>query len=393
MLDGKLNAARLTLLKARELCEAVGNRYAIRPIDNALAQVYFGQGDLNETGETYRLVLAEAEEDKDLYDKGQALLGLSRLSYEWNDLDVAEQQANEALELCKHGTHLADAALDIRARMSLALIFLAQSRRHEGTQQALQMLASIPVRTTPEQFRLLHREMLALQARMALSAGDISSVQRWAARLEQSGEPVPLSQQEQEILMVARLRLAEGKPQETLNLLEIWRASALADGRVRSTIEFELLSAQAYSAMGRMQEATRQLHSALQRAQPDGFRRTFLDEGEPVETLLLATLPEVREQPIAAYLKALLQAFAQEKAGSNGATQPQPSQAAMGEPLSVQEQRVLRLFAAGLSRQEIAGELVVSVNTVKTHLQRIYRKLAVTNRAEAREAARRLKLV
>jgi LuxR family maltose regulon positive regulatory protein len=393
MLDGKLNAARLTLLKARALCEATGNRYAIRPIDNALAQVYFGRGELNETGETYRLVLTGAEEDNDLYDKGLALLGLSRLSYEWNDLDIAEQQAGEALELCKHGTHLADAALDTRARMSLALIFHAKSQGPEGTQHALQMLASIPVRTTPEQFRLLHREMLSLQARMALSAGDISSAQRWAVRFEQSDEPVPRSHQEQESMIVARLRLAEDKPQEALNLLGIWRASALKEGRVRSTIEIELLDAQAYAAMSRMHDATRQLSSALQRAQPDGFRRIFLDEGVPIKTLLLATLPEVREQPIIGYIKTLLQDFDREESGSNGAAPSLSKPLAPTEPLSVQEQRVLRLFAAGLSRQEIAGELTVSVNTVKTHLQRIYRKLAVTNRAEAREAARQLKLL
>jgi LuxR family maltose regulon positive regulatory protein len=64
----------------------------------------------------------------------------------------------------------------------------------------------------------------------------------------------------------------------------------------------------------------------------------------------------------------------------------------MVEPLSPQEQRVLRLLAAGLSNPEIAHELVVSVNTVKTHLQRIYQKLNVTSRSEARAAARYLHL-
>ena len=364
-----------------------------RPIDIALGQVCFGLGKLHDTAEIYRLAVIEAEEDKDLYDKGQALLGLSRLSYEWNDLEAAEQQAREALELCKHGTHLVDAALQIRATMVLAVTLHAQRRRPGGTSQALQLLAAIPVRTTPEQFRLLHREVLALQARISLATGDLPSVQRWAVRLEQSNEPVPRSQQEQESMLVARLRLAEGKPQEALSLLDAWRASALEDGRVTSTLEIELLTAQACSAMGRMHEATRNLHDALERAQPDGYRRIFLDGGEPVETLLRAILPEVSEQPIAPYVQSLLQAFAQEKAGNDGVAQPQPVPPSTGEPLSVQEQRVLRLFAAGLSRQEIAGELVVSVNTIKTHLQRIYRKLAVTNRAEAREAARQLKLL
>jgi LuxR family maltose regulon positive regulatory protein len=62
------------------------------------------------------------------------------------------------------------------------------------------------------------------------------------------------------------------------------------------------------------------------------------------------------------------------------------------EPLSEQEQRVLRLLAAGLSNPEIAGELVISVNTVKTHVKNIYAKLNVNNREDARQAARQLKL-
>ena len=63
------------------------------------------------------------------------------------------------------------------------------------------------------------------------------------------------------------------------------------------------------------------------------------------------------------------------------------------EPLSPQEQRVLRLLAAGLSNPEIAVELVVSTNTIKTQLQSIYRKLNVNNREQASEVARGLKLV
>ncbi|KPV50573.1 hypothetical protein SE17_26135 [Kouleothrix aurantiaca] len=62
------------------------------------------------------------------------------------------------------------------------------------------------------------------------------------------------------------------------------------------------------------------------------------------------------------------------------------------EPLSPQEQRVMRLLVAGRSNAEIAGELVVSPNTVKTHVKNIYRKLAVATRDELRTAVRELNL-
>jgi len=61
--------------------------------------------------------------------------------------------------------------------------------------------------------------------------------------------------------------------------------------------------------------------------------------------------------------------------------------------LSERELRVLRLIAAGLSNQEIASELVVSVNTVKTHIKRIYDKLGVHSRVTAIERARQLELL
>lgn len=90
-----------------------------------------------------------------------------------------------------------------------------------------------------------------------------------------------------------------------------------------------------------------------------------------------------------AYVDILLAAF--EKAQPLHIEQATPAlSSSLIEPLSLQEQRVLRLFVAGLSKREIAQELVISVNTVKTHLQHIYQKLHVTSRAEAREAARSL---
>jgi LuxR family maltose regulon positive regulatory protein len=71
---------------------------------------------------------------------------------------------------------------------------------------------------------------------------------------------------------------------------------------------------------------------------------------------------------------------------------PQPTAPFLVEPLSAQEERVLRLLAAGLSNPEIARELIVSVNTIKTQVQSIYRKLNVNNREEAGEMARHLNL-
>jgi LuxR family maltose regulon positive regulatory protein len=107
--------------------------------------------------------------------------------------------------------------------------------------------------------------------------------------------------------------------------------------------------------------------------------------------LLQATLSDTREAPLAASMRGLLLAFAQGRAGRD-ALSPSAS-APLIEPLSPQEQRVLRLLSAGRSNPEIASELIVSINTVKTQVQSIYRKLNVSSRREACDAARQFQLL
>ena len=118
-------------------------------------------------------------------------------------------------------------------------------------------------------------------------------------------------------------------------------------------------------------EAQHLLQKILPQARAKGYQRLFLDGGDTI-VMLLRTLEDNQHKQVSI---------------------PSAARSAATEALSVQEQRVLRLFIAGLSKPEIASELVISINTVKTHLQRIYRKLNITSRAEARETARRLHLL
>jgi LuxR family maltose regulon positive regulatory protein len=68
-------------------------------------------------------------------------------------------------------------------------------------------------------------------------------------------------------------------------------------------------------------------------------------------------------------------------------------QAQIAAPLTERELAVLRLLATQLSTREIARELSVSVNTIRSQVQAIYRKLVATSRAEAVTSARQLKLL
>jgi LuxR family maltose regulon positive regulatory protein len=99
-------------------------------------------------------------------------------------------------------------------------------------------------------------------------------------------------------------------------------------------------------------------------------------------------LPQISEKTLLIYARRILSAFGRGTGVSD--VQAQAVEAVLLEQLSAQEQKVLRLLAAGNSNAEIARELVVSVNTIRTQVQSIYRKLNVNNRVEASKAARRL---
>jgi LuxR family maltose regulon positive regulatory protein len=162
---------------------------------------------------------------------------------------------------------------------------------------------------------------------------------------------------------------------------------------VRALLEILILQAQAHHGRKETSQAREFLLQALTLARPEGYRRLFLDEGQSMNELLRAVLPAIRDEQSATYARELLHALDHERAASARLPAHTNAEPHIIEPLSPQERRVLRLLAAGLSNPEIANELVVSVNTIKTQVQSIYYKLGVNSRQGAREAARKFRLV
>jgi LuxR family transcriptional regulator, maltose regulon positive regulatory protein len=379
-LSGSLHQARQTLLEAQALFAAAGNSYATRATLLALGEVCALQGELRQAAELYQEVLHSAGED--LADKGNALLGLARLSYEWNALEAAEQEAQEALDL---GTRLADEILQISASLVLAGIEQARGQ----TAHARHLLHTLLAQTQHQQPPLLHREILVCQARFQLAAGDLAAVERWSMTRAMHREIAPLLHQEQETLIVARLLMAQGEADEALRLLEHWQVEAPQQGRTRSEVEMLLLIALCHFAQRRQSQAWQSLREALTLAHVEGYLRLFLDEGEEMRALLRAVLPTISKELPERYVHTILLAFSRQHLEQFApSVSGSPVVASLIEPLSPQEQRVLRLLVAGCSNPEIAEVLVVSTNTVKTHVGSIYRKLNVKSRKEAREAVR-----
>jgi LuxR family maltose regulon positive regulatory protein len=392
LLAGQLNAAHETILVARALCEKVGNIYGLLSATNVLADVRAGQGELHQAVGFYEQVRALIEQhrlqtDQAHFDQACALTGLAAVSLAWNDLDVAQAAAEEARDL---GWHIDEEYIYAPATLILAEVLQARGQGAEAQSLLHTLIAQMPQRRWP----FLLRAVALQQARLALRGGDLAAAQRWSTRLTTPTD-VPVQQQETEGLLCARLHIAQAEPEAALGLLEHWQRDAQAGGRTRSQVEIELLRALAYFSQEKLTEAKAALRTALTLAQPYGEQGLFAHEAtsrayEPpgaLAALLRALLVEVKEEPLLSYLRTLLLAKAPETAGE-GSAPP----LGLLEPLTPQEARVLRLLAAGLSNPEIARELIVSVNTVKTQVQSIFRKLQVNNRHEARDAARHLNL-
>jgi len=390
LLAGRPGRARQEALEALAGFEATSNPFGARAATYLLGETYSWQGKLRSAARFYQQLFAEASEDP--LDKAGALIGLATLSYERNELHEAEQGLLQALELGKHhadeiGQYHMEQFNLVPASLILARVLHARGE----VEQAQQLLHRLAVLTRERGWSYLYREVLACQARLSLATGDLAAVQHWSTTIAQSGEDMRLVQQEREALIVARLLIVQGETSAALLLLERRLAEAQSWERTLSTLEIQVLSALAHFAHKDFLNAKQTLSEALTLAQVEGYQRLFLDEGESLLPVLRAVLLDGQEEPLLTYSRSLLATLAHQEVKQ--ITAPHTPSALFTEPLSPQERRVLRLLAAGRSNPEIAQELIVSVNTVKTQVQSIYRKLNVKSRWEARDAAQNLKLV
>jgi LuxR family transcriptional regulator, maltose regulon positive regulatory protein len=174
-------------------------------------------------------------------------------------------------------------------------------------------------------------------------------------------------------ILLARGGRDDGSARRGMALLERLLRAADAGGRTASVIEILVLQAVGHQARGDVRAALVPLQRALALAEPEGYVRIFADEGAPMAALLEAT---ARQSIAPSYVRRLLSALGHVGAR---ATAKQP----LVEPLSERELDVLRLLAGDLDGPGIAAELVVSLNTVRSHTKSIYSKLEVSSRREA----------
>jgi LuxR family maltose regulon positive regulatory protein len=178
----------------------------------------------------------------------------------------------------------------------------------------------------------------------------------------------------------ARLLVRTGQPADALALLSDRLEDARAKGRGRYWLGMYLITALALHASGDEPGAFRKLKEALAFARPQGFRRIFLEEGQPMQALLEAFRMRFPQSPLTNYISELLALFPLAPVPEGGISVRVED---FNESLSKREVEILRLVCQGLSNQEIADRLVLSVGTVKFHVHNIFGKLGVRDRPQA----------
>ena len=350
-----------------------------------LCQVQRARGNLYAAAATCQEALEVTESGRSPTPAaGPAYVGLSEVAYQRNELDLARRHVTEGITLCRQFVYTAPLAAGL---VTLAWIRQAGSDP-AGALEAIGEAEQV----TPGPAGLLN-PVPAQRARLLLAQGDAATAARWIEDNGLAAGDEPHYPSEPGHLVLARVLLAQHRAGEAAELLERLRAAAVSQSRAGSLIEIDALRALALAVVGDEDAAVDALAGALTLAGPQGYIRIFADEGQAMAALLGKLIAAQRTEPSAArvsfgYLARLQRAFVTERATRETVVLP-----AIVEPLTGRELEILRMMTAGRSNQSIAGELVVTLDTVKKHVSHVLGKLGAANRTEAVARARELSLI
>jgi LuxR family maltose regulon positive regulatory protein len=387
-----LDAAAVALNEAIEMCRAAGNIRGIMYAVRTLGSLYMMRGQLHKAATLYNEHLEEAARSPEpaMVSAGFLHAALSPVLLEWNDLDGALEHAKQAVNLARQG---GDGKILLLGYVPLVL---AQQSRGEWA-EALEGAERLN-RLRPSRYNA------AIQAEIWLAQGNVAAAAAWARSSGLDPTAEPRFPEEYENLTLARVLHAEGRSDLAIPLLEKMLARADETGRPGSALYVRIRLALCLLAVEDTARAVEIIVPALTLAGTEGYTRTFLDAGPDLAALLeivLGARPSDGGLPAPAaacafHLREILRP-AQPANGQTAAgvqpSSPHTTSLALAEPLSEREIEVLRLIESGMSNQEIASRLVVTVGTVKTHLRNVYGKLDVHSRTQALAKAHSLELI
>jgi len=345
-------------------------------------------GDLSQARQLYEEALKGARDRMGgwIPIAGEALMGLGDLLRELGDLDQAGDLILEGIELTRQWRE--GAAIE-------GYLFLSRVKQLQGEWKAANQLLEKAIKMAEEYDVMALDDRLAAlwQARLWSFEGRVPDLAAWINN-NQVDRPLSALKNDQGLILEnylharektiqARYLLQTGETQEALALAGQLSDSFEELGWMDILIEIYLLEALIQRQMGQEEGARAKLEQALRLGQAGGFMGLFLEIGPALEEPLSLFNGDTE---YADYIEALRQALQPKEDDTGKISQP------LVEPLSERELDVLSYLAGSLTTPEIAGEMILSVNTVRTHIKNIYQKLGVHKRSAAVRRARALNL-
>lgn len=312
-------------------------------------------------------------------------LGLAMLAHERGDDAALAESLQTIAELGQRST-----LIDWAYRWGVA-----QARLKESTREwddALKSLDEAKRGYVKNPIPML-QPIEAHKARIYLKQGRLDKAQAWARERSFSVRDEANYLGEYEHLTLARTRLAEHSFDGVGQLLECLRTLAESQKRMGSVIEILLTQALVYQSQGDQARALATLERALVLAEPEGYLRIFVDEGETMRLLIsdFRLTIAARTHALHGYIDRILAYFPQ-PVNDELQSKIENRKSKIVEPLSEREMEVLKLLRSELNGPEIAQRLIVSLNTLRTHTKNIFNKLGVNNRRAAIRRAEELDL-
>jgi LuxR family maltose regulon positive regulatory protein len=273
-----------------------------------------GAGRLHEAEQlTQQAILLETSSGASrLPEMGWITFCRAEILRERNQLARAYSLATEAISLCEQSVSLV--SLPYLYWGYAILIRVCLSRRDlKAACTLLQQAKQISASMNQQVYLHLHSCFTTVdQVRVWLACGDLDCATRWAEQLDVAEQPLTSFARERQEVARARILLAQRQPTAALQRLEPALQRATTGQRWGHVLEILLLQALAHQKLYEEPQALAALSEALRLGEPEGYIRSFVEEGAPMADLLRQLRQEQRQTGPTSYLDTLLAAFAQE---------------------------------------------------------------------------------
>ena len=307
-------------------------------------------------------------------------LPLAEILYECGDLEEAGRLVEAYLPSIRQWGFVDQLASGFLVRARLA----AADGDYASALSGLEEAHLVAIECGLDRLRAL---VISEQIRMLVKLGQLEQAEQlfWSSDLKFEGEPVPTLNPTRlnEWMATAWLRLEMHRFRlvRSRKIAKRWLAFVRKCGATRSAVTFELLLAEIAVLSGNRSEARRSVRAAVELAEPGGWIRPFIDEGEAIGALLIEAYGSgpVLDTPVDKFAAKLVSVLK----GKPQMEEVDDDDYGLGSGLSLREVEILTLVSGGLRNREIGDRLGLTEGTVKWYMQQIYDKLGVRRRPQA----------